>query len=280
MRNAREERNSKSRGMDHSYKYLTSRDYIYYRVYIKTCAEVPRTRTQKRCVNNCATHRAKHLMFVLFKRTGNTLYRHPVEITSFILYPYNCARNYGTQYYRRCAENYIFHDNHVSGLNLYYYVDRILFPFVNFGRTVAPVSRQARARASERGRTTNARGRRNTNARSLRFRFKTFELDWETPRVFAVPPGHLKLSRRATSGPSVVLTTESRPLQLPSRNYFRSLVLSAAPCRARAIRADTCWLVCRTSIHFHHEEVTGTRLSLYARARSPSRVLVSCPGGR
>jgi len=33
-----------------------------------------------------------------------------------------------------------------------------------------------------------------TNARSLRFRFKTFELDWETPWVFAVSPGHLKLS--------------------------------------------------------------------------------------
>jgi len=84
------------------------------------------------------------------------------------------------------------------------------------------------------------RGRAGTDARSLRFRFKTFELDWEMPRVFAVvSPGYLKVSRRAMPRPKSFSLRESHALgeQPPSRNYFRSLVLSGA--RGRIARSST-----------------------------------------
>lgn len=54
-----------------------------------------------------------------------------------------------------------------------------------------------------------------SNLRSLRFRFKTFELDWEMLWVFAVSPGHLKLSWRTISRPT-------------SRSHRRISLLAAA----------------------------------------------------
>lgn len=92
-----------------------------------------------------------------------------------------------------------------------------------------------------RSRCLVTRRRRGADVGSLRFRFKTFELDCETPRVFCRAPGHLKLSRRTTSatdGRSHY--PESLSLQLPSRNYFRSLVSPEWPkyCRVEKTTAS------------------------------------------
>jgi len=99
-----------------------------------------------------------------------------------------------------------------------------------------------------------------SNARSLRFRFKTFELDWETPWVFAVSPGHLKLSWQTISRPT-------------SCSHCRNLV----PCLRGIIsehlfflllhsRSQTCWLrVESTSIYLEILEMLHCAL------------VVSCP---
>lgn len=123
-----------------------------------------------------------------------------------------------------------------------------------------------------------------TNARSLRFRFKTFELDWETPRIFAVSPLSPLLQPFKTFAAShletnVVLTSESRPLQLPSRNYFRSLVPSAVPCRIQTpshppVRAQTCWLCVGQRLAFLYLEIYTKRFRC-TRARFLSRNVIT-----
>lgn len=86
------------------------------------------------------------------------------------------------------------------------------------------------------------------NARSLRFRFKTFELDWERRReslcCASRPFKTFAVSHRVAMNRDVVLTLRI-PLssQLPSRNYFRTLVLSAVSCHVEiSVWPRTCWL--------------------------------------
>lgn len=82
--------------------------------------------------------------------------------------------------------------------------------------------------------------RRHEDARSLRFRFKTFELDSETPRdSLPCPSGHLKLSRRAAPRPTFSLRNLCSCL---GRNYFQSLVLSVAPRRIVAQISERLFL--------------------------------------
>lgn len=81
-----------------------------------------------------------------------------------------------------------------------------------------------------------------SNARSLRFRFKTFELDWETPWVFAVSPGHLKLSWQTISRPTSCSHCRNLapcPRGIISECLFFLLLRSFC---CSAFRSQTCWL--------------------------------------
>lgn len=92
-----------------------------------------------------------------------------------------------------------------------------------------------------------------TNARSLRFRFKTFELDWETPWVFAVSHGHLKVSWQTISRPT---SCSHRRISLLAA-VFEELFPNACSFYCSASRQDrfrsfTSLLAAyRTTINFH-----------------------------